>query len=157
MLNEEQTNRVWEKMLSARVRSFYFGDLAARYTARKQWITGLSFVLSSGAAATALARMPVWVTSTSAILASILTAYSMAVGLDKAAPQMAKLHYAWNQLDAEYHRLWIHWYEEEAEKTFDELQRRSADVSQMSTDAPFREKLIAKWEDRVLLAEYGRA
>lgn len=144
-------------MLAARVRSLYFGDLAARYTARKQLITGLSFFLSSGAAATALARMPVWVTSTSAVLAATLMAYSIAVGLDKAAPQMAKLHYAWNQLDAEYGRLWSHWYEDEAEKLFADLQSRSADVSQMSTDAPFDENRLAKWEDRVLLAEYGRA
>jgi hypothetical protein len=157
MLTEEQTNRVWGKMLEARVRSFYFGDLAIHYTGRKQWITGLSFFLSSGAAATALARMPVWVPSTSAVLAAILTAYSIAVGLDKAAPQMAKLHYAWNQLDAEYDRLWNHWYEDEAEKALAELQRRSAEVSQISTDAPFDEQRIAKWEDRVLLAEYGRA
>jgi hypothetical protein len=120
-------------------------------------ITGLSFVLSSGAAATALARMPVWVPSTSAVLAAILTAYSMAVGLDKAAPQMAKLHHEWNQLDADYHRLWVHWYEDEAEKTFEELQRRGADVSEIGTGAPFDEKLMAKWEDWVLLAEYGRA
>ena len=157
MLTEAQTNRVWEKMLSARVRSLYFGDLATRYTTRKQIITGLCFFLTSGAFATSIAKMPVWVTSVSSILAAILLAYSMAVGLDKAASQMAKLHSAWNQLSTDFERLWNHWHEDTAERVLDDLQRRAAEVSQLSTDAPFDEELIAKWEDRVLLGEYGPA
>lgn len=142
-------------MLSARVRSLYFADLATRYTTRKQIITGLSFFLSSGAFATSTARMPVWVTSTSTLLTAILIAYSIAVGLDKTAPQMAKLHSSWNQLSTDFERLWNHWHEDGAERVLDDLQRRAAEVSEMSTDAPFDEELIAKWEDRVLLAEYG--
>ena len=47
MHNEFQTNLVWENMLAAETRSLYFGDLATRYTRRKQCITGSSFFLSS--------------------------------------------------------------------------------------------------------------
>ena len=52
MLTDDQIKRVWENMLAAEARSLYFGDLAARYTRRKRVITGASFFLSSGAAAT---------------------------------------------------------------------------------------------------------
>jgi hypothetical protein len=56
MLSEFQINRVWENMLAAETRSLYFGDLASRYTRKKQWITGLSFFLSFGAAASFIGK-----------------------------------------------------------------------------------------------------
>ena len=52
MLNEFQQTKAWEGLLNAEARSLYFGDLASRYTRHKQWITGVSFFFSSGAAAT---------------------------------------------------------------------------------------------------------
>ena len=58
MLTEDQTKRVWEKMLEAEARSLYSGDFAANYTRRKQIITAGSLFLSSGAAATVIARWP---------------------------------------------------------------------------------------------------
>ena len=68
MLTEDQTARVWNKMAEAEVRSLYFGDLAARYTKRKQTIAAASFFLSSGAAASLWATMPAWVPLTMAII-----------------------------------------------------------------------------------------
>lgn len=56
MLTENQIRRVWESMLAAETRALYFGDLTSRYTRRKHWITGLSFFLSCGAAATVIAK-----------------------------------------------------------------------------------------------------
>ena len=61
MLTEEQIVDVWEGRISAEVRSLYFGDLASLYTTQKQWITGASFFLSSGAAALLIAKLPVWI------------------------------------------------------------------------------------------------
>lgn len=61
MLNEAQITRVWEGMLAAETRSLYFGDLISRYTRQKQWITGTSFFLASGAAATIISKSPAWI------------------------------------------------------------------------------------------------
>jgi len=61
VLNEFQINRTWQGMLDAEARSLYFGDLASSYTKRKQWITGLTFFLASGAAATLIGKAPQWV------------------------------------------------------------------------------------------------
>jgi hypothetical protein len=156
MLTENQTNRVWEKMIAAEVRSLYFGDLATRYTRRKQVITGLSFFLSSGAVVTLATKMELWIPLVMSAIAAALTACSIAIGLDKAAPGMAKLHYTWNHLAADFERLWNHWHEDDAEAVFQDLLRRAREASQISTEAPYDERLIAKWEDRVL-AQYGLA
>lgn len=58
MLSEFEISRVWENMLAAETRSFYFADLASRYTRTKQWITGGSFFFASGAAATVVGKEP---------------------------------------------------------------------------------------------------
>ena len=42
MLTEDQTNRLWNDILAAEVRSLYFADLGARYTRQKRLITGVS-------------------------------------------------------------------------------------------------------------------
>ena len=102
-------------MLAAETRSLYFGDLATRYTQRKQWITGLSFFLSSGAAASLIAKAPGWVPLLLAAVVAAITAYSMAVNLDKSIGTMVKLHCSWNQIASDYDRLWNHSYDEDAE------------------------------------------
>ncbi|MBI4469607.1 MAG: hypothetical protein HY650_09840 [Acidobacteria bacterium] len=53
-LTPDEVDRVWQRMAEAEVRAFYFADLAARATRQKQIITGVSFFLSSGAAATVI-------------------------------------------------------------------------------------------------------
>jgi len=58
MLTEAQANRVWQRMVEAEVRSFYFADLASSYNRLKQILNGATFFLSSGAAATVIAKMP---------------------------------------------------------------------------------------------------
>ena len=150
MLTEGQINRVWVKTIEAEVRSFYFGELAARYVKRKQIITGVSFFLSSGAAATLAAKTVSWVPLVMAALAAMVTAYSIAVNLDRKAVTMAKLHSTWNQLAAEYDRLWNHCHEDDADAQFESLLKRGRDASEIgSTEAPYDEGLIEKWQDRV--------
>ena len=155
MLTEAQTNRIWESMVSAEVRSLYFGDLAARYTKTKQILTGVSFFLSSGAAATLAAQMPYWFPLVLSAISAALMAYSMAVNLDRKAAVMAKLHYTWNQLASDYDRLWNHWHEEDAEIRFNELINRSRDASELgTTEAPYDQRLIEKWANHVY-AQYA--
>lgn len=122
-LTEDQANRVWEKMFEAEVRSFYFGDLAATYTKRKQVITAVSFLLSSGAAATAAAHASWWYPLITSAISAILTGYSIAVGLDRKAATMAKLRSSWDRLRGSYERLWDHWFEPGAEAQLESLQK----------------------------------
>jgi len=58
MLDEFQTSQVWENMLAAETRSLHFADLTSRYTRTKQWMTGISFFLASGAAASIIGKLP---------------------------------------------------------------------------------------------------
>ena len=146
MLIEGQTNRVWEKMLEAEVRSLYFGDLATSYTKRKQAITGLSFILSSGAAATVAAHTSWLYPLVTSAISAALTGYSIAVGLDRKAATMAKLHASWNQLQADYERLWYHWGDDDAEAQFDALQKQERIASETgAVEAPYDVPRIEKW------------
>jgi hypothetical protein len=149
MLTESQANRVWERMVEAEVRSLYFADLANRYTRRKQILTGLSFFLSSGAAATIVAKTPTWVPLLLAVIVALATAYSMAVSLDRYIGGMTKLHYGWNHLAVDYERLWNHWRDDDAERIFEELVKQGMEMSEQATEMPYHEKLIDKWREIV--------
>lgn len=150
MLGEDRIENVWERMLAAEVCSFYFGDLATRYSRRKQLITGVSFFLSSGAAATLVGKAPGWVPLVLSITAAVLAAYSMAVSLERAVRTMAKLHYSWNHIAADYDRLWNHFWDDDAEDQFGELIRRERDLSELAcTEAPNNRRLLEKWQDCV--------
>src|ERR1700674_1212121 len=102
MLTESEANRVWERMVESEVRSLYFADMASRYTARKQVIIGSSFFLSSGAFASLVGRLPVWLPIVCSLLVAVLTAYSIAVGLERRIAILTKLHCRWNSLFADY-------------------------------------------------------
>jgi hypothetical protein len=65
-------------MLAAEARALYFADLASSYTRRKQLITGVSFFLSSGAAATLLGKVPSWIPLILPTAVALTNAYSMA-------------------------------------------------------------------------------
>jgi hypothetical protein len=151
MLTDSQIEEVWEGQVSAEVRSLYFGDFAGVYSLRKQWITGLSFFLSSGAAATLIAKLPVWVPIALSIIVAVITAYAVAVNLDSKIRTMAKLHYAWNQIGNDYTRLWSHTYSEGAESELADIKRRELEVSELATtDAPHDPKRMLRWQDQVL-------
>ncbi len=150
MLTDDQIKDVWEGRISSEVRSLYFGDLASLYTRQKQWITGVSFFLSSGAAAMLVAKLPVLFPIISSTIVAIITAYAVAVNLDSKIRTMAKLHYAWNQLGDGYSRLWSHTYSEEAESELEDLQRRALDLSELATtDAPNDTKRLSRWQEHV--------
>jgi hypothetical protein len=149
-LTEDQIDRVWENLLAAETRSLYFGDLTTRYTRQKQWITGASFFLSSGAAATLIAKAKDWLPLILATGTALITAYAMAVNLDGRTATMAKLHLLWNQIAADYDRLWNHAYDEDSESQLEEIFGRERDASELAaTDAPDKPKLLAQWQQRV--------
>jgi hypothetical protein len=150
MLTDDQITDVWEGRISAEVRSLYFGDLASLYTKQKQWITGASFFLSSGAAAILIAKLPVWLPIALSVLVALMTAYAVAVNLDSKTRTMAKLHFAWNQIGNDYKRLWNHTYSDEAEADLLDLQRRESEISELATtDAPNDPKRMERWTDQV--------
>jgi hypothetical protein len=128
----------------------YFGDLASRYSTRKQGITFASFFLSSSAAAKLIAKLPAWVAIILALSVAAMTAYSVAISLDSKIRTVSKLHYAWNQLGGEYYWLWNHTFSDSADSDFHDLMRREHDLSEIATtDAPNNEALLAHWQDQV--------
>jgi ATPase subunit of ABC transporter with duplicated ATPase domains len=150
MLDEFQRTQAWENMLAAETRSLYFDDLASRYTRQKQWITGLSFFFASGAAASLIGKAPESVPTILSLLVAAMTAYSIAVGLDRRVATMAKLHSAWNRISQEYSRLWSHIGDEDAENQLRQIIEMSREPSELATtDAPNDQKLLDKWQDRV--------
>lgn len=151
MLTDAQVNEVWAESIAAEVRSLYFAELGARYTRYKQIITGVSFFLSSGAAAAIIGKSPAWVPALLALATAVATAYSIAVGLDKKASSMAKLHYTWSQIESDYRQLWNHWYDDEAEDQLKDILLRVREASQAAiVDAPYNENLVKKWRSFVL-------
>lgn len=73
-----------------------------------------------------------------------MTAYSIAVGLDRKIATMAKLHSAWNRISQEYRRLWSQ------ESQLAQIIEMSLEPSELATtDAPNDQKLLEKWQDRV--------
>src|SRR5260370_921344 len=93
---------MWTSTVSSNLAYLYFGDLAAPYPHQKQWITGLSFFFASGAAATLIGKAPSFVPIILSLAVAAMTAYSIAVGLDRKITTMAKLHSAWNRISQEY-------------------------------------------------------
>jgi hypothetical protein len=150
MLNEHQINNVWVHMLSAETRALYFGDLTSRYTTQKQWITGISFFLSSGAAAAIIAKAPPSIPAILALAVAAATAYSMAVNLDGRIRTMSKLQSSWSQIAARYDTLWSHLYDEDAEEELLDIIDREREPSEIAAmSAPNDETLLLKWQDRV--------
>ena len=150
VLNDFQLDVVWRDMLAAETRSLYFADLAARATRRKQWITGITLFLSSGAAAAILAKAPPWVATSMAATVAALSAYSISANLDGSVTALLKLHAAWSRIQGDYERLWSHTFSADAEAELDAIQREEQPASEDGVTAgPCQEKLLAQWQDRV--------
>jgi len=156
MLNEFETARVWENMLAAETRALYFADLASRYTRRKQWITGISFFLASGAAASLIGKLPQWVPLVASAVVAVVSAYSMALALDRKISTMAKLHSAWNLISLDYERLHNHPDSDDAEEQFYAIFQREREPSELAaTEAPNDQELLGAWQEHVF-ARYRR-
>jgi hypothetical protein len=158
MLSEAQITQVWEGLIAAETRALYFADLATRYTRRKQLITGASFFLASGAAATIAAQAPRWVPLLFATVSAIATAYAVAVGLDTKIATFAKLHTTWQQIAGEYEWLWQHTYADGAEADLRAILAREGDPSALALSmGPYQPQLLDVWEGRVLTMRHAGA
>jgi len=150
MLTEDQIRQVWSGLLGAETRALYFGDFARRYARRKQVITGCTFFLASGAAATLVAKAPAWVPTLFTVVLALISSYVMAVGLDRKIATLVKLHAAWSQIAHDYERLWNHTYADDAEDQLNAIIAREKDPSELATtDAPYDEPLLEHWQQRV--------
>lgn len=151
MLTGDQINRVWDSLLAAETRALYFSDLATRYARQKQWITGLSFFLSSGAAATIIAKAPAWLPVILSVITAALTAYSIAAGLDRKTSTMVRLASSWREIAAAYDRLWNHAYDVGAsDDLYKILESENAPSDLAATDGPpIDEKRLDTWQQRV--------
>ena len=146
-LTDAQITSIWERQIAAEVRSLYFADLASSYTKQKQWITGASFFLASGAAATLLAKSPFWVPLVLACVTALLSAYSVARGLDGATRTMSKFQFSWSELASAYEALWNDVHSPTALTRLEALIARERDLSsQASTEAPNDQKRLTYWQ-----------
>ncbi|SRR5260221_2806636 len=153
VLTENEQRNVWDKMIQAEVRSYYFADLASHYAKEKQLITGISFFLSSGAAATLIAKLPSYIPVALSIIVAILAAYSIAINLDKRVVALSKLHTQWSQLSSGYERLWNHQSDENAAQNYQELleggKKASESCLDLVPDGKSMRNRMKKWEDFV--------
>ncbi len=150
MLAENQITSVWERQISAEVRSLYFAELASNYSKKKQIITGTVFFFSSGAAAALIAKAPAWVPTVLSITVAAVTAYTIAINLDMTIRNLSKFHLGWSELATGYENLWNNIYSGDAELTYESLVRRERDLSELAaTDAPNNQERLAYWQDQV--------
>jgi hypothetical protein len=144
-LSQNQTNRVWQLMFEAEVRSLYFGELTSRYTTLRQIITGASLFLSSGAAATIAAKTPSYIPIILASVTAVLSAYAIAVGLDRKIAALGKLHGTWHNLQTSYENLWNHWFEDDADELYEKLRIEERSASEAGLEMPYQPTRLKKW------------
>lgn len=150
MLTEGERLQVWEHLLASETRALYFADLTRRSTRHKQLITGVSFFLSSGAAAAIIGRSPSWVPIGCALVSAAATAYAIAANLDGRIATVAKLHATWSQIAELYDRLWQHVEDPEGELHLQRLLEREREPSELAAaQAPYDKRLLAKWQTYV--------
>ena len=155
MLTDAQVDDIWKRMVKAEVRSLYYADLASSYAREKRFITFVTFFSSSAAVATIVAKLHPAIPGCLSVIGALLAAYSIAMGLDKRAETLMKLHHQWNALYAEYFRLWNHWNEGEAEKTLEALIVKAMEASDLGTvEDPKDGKRLEAWTKKVF-AQYN--
>ena len=150
MLTDQQINKAWQSMFEAEVRSFYFGDLASRYTLWKKLVMAASFILSSIAAALVLGGvwhelLPVVLN----LLIALISGISIGFSLDEQVSRMVRLRHSWSQIAARYEQLWNRWNDENAESVLLNLQQQSRELSDEGLKAPCWKNRIEHWYDHV--------
>lgn len=155
------TYTVWEKMLAAQMRALYFGDLVTRYQRTDRALAALLLLLTSGAAAALIAKLPNdlhWLTAGLALAAAAVSVWRILARYPDQAAGAADLHLHWNRLAANYEKLWNSLYAEDAEMKLEQLQARGQELSKASTRFPAKKGLLIRRWDHVSeqnLAKYG--
>ena len=152
-LNEIQRGRLWEDLLLAEARSYYFGDLATRYHREQRVITWVSLILSSGATMTAVAPAvangQVWFPAVLALTASALTFYSLVAQNHKRASDATDLHTRWAKLARAYERLWEDMYAEDALARLNAIEDSDPELSKPAFGLPWDRKRMRRWQEHV--------
>lgn len=143
-LTTDQRSDAWNGKFQAGSRSLYFGQLASAYMLRRRLICRAGLLLSFGAVATLIAKLPAWVPVLLAVCSAISAAYSVAGGLDKRIASIGVLCCMWRQLSTDYGALWNHWYADDAESALRELARRADEASSWARTGPVRGECSAK-------------
>ena len=153
MLSALQRGQVWEGWLAAEVRALYFADLCHRYQRAQRTITWATLAASSGATASLIAELPAdllpW-RVVLALLATLLTLWSLVFNYNKNTTDCSDLHLRWNKLGMEYAALWNDMYTPEAPRLLNELRNREADLAKASNAFPNRERLMRRWQAHVV-------
>jgi hypothetical protein len=150
MLNEIQRKRLWEDLLLAEARAYYFGDLATRYHRAQQILTCITLILSSGAMVTAVAAIGyTWIAPLLALAASGLTFYSLVAQNHKREADAADLHMRWSRLARSYERLWEDMYAADALTRLNALEDSDPDLSKPAFGLPWDRKRMRRWQEHV--------
>jgi hypothetical protein len=153
MLSEYEQRTVWDGMLGAEIRAQYFAELSGRYQARQRWLVLGTLVLSSGAflslVTTVVPASLGWVKPLLALLAAILSLWSLLARNERNSIDSADLQFRWNMLAVDYQRIWADVDSETARTRLQELQERDAVLSKSSTAFPDDETLMAKCQKYV--------
>ena len=138
-------------MFEAEVRSYYYGDLASRYTRWKKLTTAASFLLSSVAAALVLGG--VWQEYLPAVLSlivALVSGLSIGFSLDEQVMRIVRLRHSWSQVADRYQQLWNRWKDDNAETVLLNLQQQTRELSDEGVNTPYRENLMSRWYNHVL-------
>jgi hypothetical protein len=153
MLSEAQQKRVWEGMLGAEIRANYFADLSGRLQVRQKRATWATLVLSSSAATSVLASIPVglsWIRAVLTVATVGMSAYSIAMQNQKFAVDAAELHARWNRLAKEYEHIWENVYAQDAMERLDSLDNQASEISKVGTAFGYHKRNMLKWERHVI-------
>jgi hypothetical protein len=152
-LNEPQRKRLWENLLLAEARSYYFGDLATNYNREQRVITWASLILSSGAAVTAaaagVANGHAWLPAVLALAASAITFYSLVAQNHKRASDATDLHTRWAKLARAYERLWEDMYDKDAVARLNAIEDSDPELSKPAVGLPWDRKRMRRWQEHV--------
>jgi hypothetical protein len=157
MLSDLQQKRVWEGLLSAEIRAYYFADLASEHHRRQRVVTWAILFLSSGAffalVTMLVAGLPpalAWVPAGLVLLTTAMSLYAIVGQNQQRANDSADLHVRWSRLAREYEALWDNMYAEDAPARLDALADDEDALSKpgMALGRPDNRRLL-KWQDYV--------
>ena len=152
-LNELQRKRLWEDLLLAEARSYYFGDLATKYNREQRIITWTSLILSSAATVTAVATLAAngqaWLPALLALIASGITFCSLVAQNHKRAADATDLHTRWAKLARAYERLWEDMYDEDALARLNAIEDSDPELSKPAVGLPWDRKRMRRWQEHV--------
>ena len=157
MLSRHQQKNVWEGWLDSETRACYFAALCRRYHLTQRAVTWTILVVSSGAAAAAIAELPpqvAWVRTVLALATAGLSLLSLVANFTKSAADCSDLQFQWNKLAIDYESLWADMSSQKAQEQLASLSQRAAELSQRAGPLLYKEKLMLKWK-RHTLTQHG--